>query len=229
MNSNTRNISTTFNNINIMNEISIKVDNLQYIYIGQDIIKFTRPGFSVKKGELVVVTGRSGCGKTTFLKMLAGHKKITNKEAEIKILGEDINTSQQNQVGYISQQGLLYEKLSLYRMLKYYTRVLNKKCDINSILEKTNLTECKKTNVALLSGGEKKRASLALELAADADIFLIDEPEAGLDSETMDEIAALFDMLLEEGKTIVCATHEDIIKNKADKHIHIDGGIAYVH
>ena len=233
MNLDMKNTSTAANKtIETAANTSIAVNNLEYICIGKNKIRFSQPSFSVKKGELMAITGRSGCGKTTFLNLLAGYgnTKSVNPNFELKIFGKNNDESSQRRVGYISQKGLLYDKLSLSMMLKHYTKVvLHKKCEIDYILEKTNLTACKKTRVANLSGGERKRAAFALELAAEADILFIDEPEAGLDDKTMEEIAALFDQLLSQKKTIICATHENKIKQKADKFVNINGGKAYVH
>lgn len=139
----------------------------------------------IKPGELVAIIGGSGAGKTTLMNVLS---KFTEKQGgTILIDGQDLDkdyASIKDMIGYVPQQDIVYEQLPLQKMLDYaaHMRMPNdttpeeRNKRITEVLELVQLTEHRKTLISKLSGGQKKRASIAVELLADPSLFFLDEP-----------------------------------------------------
>ncbi|XP_055957578.1 uncharacterized protein LOC126824736 isoform X2 [Patella vulgata] len=149
----------------------------------------------VQGKEVLAVMGPSGSGKTTMLNAIAGREAV--KSGEITINDQCINKQLRRKMGYVLQQDLFYSNLTLWETL-YFTAMLHipekvptseKLRRIDAIIETLDLEKCRKTIIGAqfthgLSGGEKKRLSIACELLTNPDIMLLDEPTSGLDSST---------------------------------------------
>ncbi|XP_055957681.1 uncharacterized protein LOC130013129 [Patella vulgata] len=149
----------------------------------------------VHSKEVLAVMGPSGSGKTTMLNAIAGREAV--KSGEITINDQRINKQLRRKIGYVLQQDLFYSNLTLWETL-YFTAMLHipekvpkpdKLRRIDAIIETLDLEKCRKTLIGSpfthgLSGGEKKRLSIACELLTNPDIMLLDEPTSGLDSST---------------------------------------------
>ncbi|KAK6192207.1 hypothetical protein SNE40_003719 [Patella caerulea] len=149
----------------------------------------------VHSKEVLAVMGPSGSGKTTMLNAIAGREAV--KLGEITINDQRINKQLRRKMGYVLQQDLFYSNLTLWETL-YFTAMLHipekvskpdKLRRIDAIIETLDLEKCRKTIIGAqfthgLSGGEKKRLSIACELLTNPDIMLLDEPTSGLDSST---------------------------------------------
>ena len=171
---------------------------------------------TIKPNEFVAIIGGSGAGKTTLLNCLAG---ITGfSVGEIYINGESITNADKNLrslIGYVPQQDIVYDTLTLERMLYYSARLRMPEdtstqeieAKINEILNIVELSEHRKTMINRLSGGQKKRASIAVELLASPKLFFLDEPSSGLDPGTEKNLMLLLKRLSESGKTVVMVTH----------------------
>ena len=171
---------------------------------------------TIEANSFVAIIGGSGSGKTTLLNCLAGLTKYTS--GEVLINNEPISTggrSLRSLIGYVPQQDIVYDSLSLERML-YYSAKLKMSRDsseaeirskIKETLELVELSAHRDTMISKLSGGERKRASIAVELLASPKLFFLDEPSSGLDPGTEKHLMLLLRKLSRTGRTVVIVTH----------------------
>lgn len=188
----------------------------------------------IGSNEFVAVIGGSGAGKTTVMNAMSGFdNKISGTVYCNGIdLQRNINTLK-NMIGFVPQQDIIYENLTLGRML-YYTAKMKMPSDtsreeiknrIYKVLEMVDLTERKNTYIRKLSGGQKKRASIAVELLADPGLFFLDEPTSGLDPDTEQSLMHTLARLSKtEGKTIITVTHTIQSIHLCDKVIFMGAG-----
>lgn len=188
----------------------------------------------IGSNEFVAVIGGSGAGKTTVMNAMSGFdNKISGTVYCNGIdLQRNINTLK-NMIGFVPQQDIIYENLTLGRML-YYTARMKMPSDtsreeiknrIYKVLEMVDLTERKNTYIRKLSGGQKKRASIAVELLADPGLFFLDEPTSGLDPDTEQSLMHTLARLSKtEGKTIITVTHTIQSIHLCDKVIFMGAG-----
>ena len=171
---------------------------------------------SIRPNEFVAIVGGSGAGKTTLLNCLSGMTGFTS--GEIFINGESIATagkSLRSLMGYVPQQDIVYDTLTLERML-FYSAQLRMPSDtsreeimekIDETLKIVELSEHRQTMISKLSGGQRKRASIAVELLASPKLFFLDEPSSGLDPGTEKHLMQMLRRLSESGKTVIMVTH----------------------
>ena len=183
-------------------------------------------GFSVSAGEFTAIIGGSGAGKSTLLKCLCGSSKIS--AGKVTIGGEDLTSglnSLKTLIGYVPQSDIVYDNLTLERML-YYTAKLRIPEDygeaeinerIDSALETVKLSECRGLLIKNLSGGQKKRASIAVELISDPKLCFLDEPTSGLDPGTERNLMLTLKEMSQSGKTVVLVTHSPLNLSLCDK------------
>jgi phospholipid/cholesterol/gamma-HCH transport system ATP-binding protein len=177
--------------------------------------------FSVKKGENLVILGRSGSGKSIAIKCLVGLTK-TDK-GEILVFGTDItrlNESELNTIrarmGFLFQNGALYDSMTVRENLAFTLMHNNKKLtpekveiSVAEALENVGLTEAIDKMPSELSGGMKKRVGLARALIINPEIILYDEPTSGLDPITSREIIELILKIQKKFKTTsIIITHD---------------------
>lgn len=182
--------------------------------------------FSVNAGEFVAIIGGSGAGKSTLLNCLCGSSAIS--EGRVTVDGEDLTSnysSLKNLIGYVPQQDIVYDELTLYKML-YYAAKLRMPDDsspeeirqrIDRALEYVELGEKKDLLIRKLSGGQKKRASIAVELLSDPKLFFLDEPTSGLDPGTERNLMQTLKKMSQRGKTVVLVTHTPLNLSMCDK------------
>ncbi len=182
--------------------------------------------FSVNSGEFVAIIGGSGAGKSTLLNCLCGCSKISS--GNVTINGEDLTenfTALKDLIGYVPQQDIVYKDLTLERML-YYSAKLRMASDITdaefnqriqSALDMVELSEYRGTMIRSLSGGQKKRASIAVELLSDPKLFFLDEPTSGLDPGTERNLMKTLKTMSQNGKTVVLVTHTPLNLHLCDK------------
>lgn len=188
---------------------------------------------SIEPGEFVAIIGGSGAGKTTLLNCLSGMTDFTS--GDVLINGESIgsnNRSVRSIIGYVPQNDIVYDSLTLERMLHYSARLRMPKDTtkeeikqkINETLEMVELTDHRHTLISKLSGGQKKRASIAVELLASPKLFFLDEPSSGLDPGTEKNLMAMLRRLAASGKTVIMVTHTVQNINMCDRLICMGNG-----
>ncbi len=171
---------------------------------------------SIEPGEFTAIVGGSGAGKTTLLNCLSGIADFTS--GDVLINGESIQSggrSVRSMIGYVPQKDIVYDNLTLEHMLVYSAKLrmpgdvsaeeIEKK--ITETLEMVELTAHRKTMISKLSGGQKKRASIAVELLASPKLFFLDEPSSGLDPGTEKHLMQMLKKLAMSGKTVIMVTH----------------------
>lgn len=181
----------------------------------------------INANEFVAIIGGSGAGKTTLMNAISGFE--TGFTGKVYCNGADLIKNFpriKNMIGFVPQQDIIYENLTLQRMLEYSARLrmpkdteLNeRKKRINEVLKMVDLEEHKATLIRKLSGGQKKRASIAVELLADPKLFFLDEPTSGLDPGTEKSLMLSLKTLAQQhGKTIIMVTHTTANLHLCDK------------
>lgn len=171
----------------------------------------------ISSNEFVAIIGGSGAGKTTLMNAISGFEK--DFKGNVYCNGIDLIEQFDNLksvIGFVPQQDIIYENLTLRRML-YYTARLKMPADvrkeeinkrIDEVLEMVELTEHQNTYNRKLSGGQKKRASIAVELLADPKLFFLDEPTSGLDPGIEKNLMLTLNRLAkQQNKTVIMVTH----------------------
>ena len=172
--------------------------------------------FAVPKGHFMAIVGPSGCGKTTLLKTIAG----LNPESDGSLFWEGRNLSAEGdfsptEIGYVPQFSIAYDPLSVDESVEAATRLRVRCRDtaeldarIDHVLEETGLTSISDRRVKVLSGGQKRRLGLAMELVSDPKILLCDEVTSGLDPRSEREIVRLLhDLSRKDGRIVLSVTH----------------------
>ena len=168
---------------------------------------------TVEKGEFVGIIGANGCGKSTFLSVLSG--MTAPNKGTIKLQGEDMCKNPKlfrQYIGYVPQSNPVIEELTVYDNLKlwYAAGKRNLENDLKEgIPARFSLDEVRKTKAGKLSGGMKKRLSIACVMAADAPILVLDEPGAALDFPTKQDIGDYLKEFCREGGTVILTSHEE--------------------
>lgn len=157
------------------------------------IVTCNHVSLNIRPGELVAIIGGSGAGKSTILNCMCGYLKPTS--GEVYINGVDLYQnfdSLKKTIGYVPQSDIVYDNLTLYDMLMYTAKLRlpkdissnERENAINRAISTVELTEKKNSLIKALSGGQKKRASIAVELLSDPNLLFLDEPTSGLDPGT---------------------------------------------
>jgi ABC transport system ATP-binding/permease protein len=169
---------------------------------------------AIEPGQFVALVGGSGAGKSTLMKTLLGLDPTTN--GRVLINGNDLRTNfnlYRTQIGYVPQDDIIHGDLTVLEALTYAAK-LRLPPDTN-ILEVVNKTLMQiemngpreGTLINKLSGGQRKRVSIGVELLADPKLFFLDEPTSGLDPGLDKKMMQLLKKLSEQGRTIVLVTH----------------------
>lgn len=171
----------------------------------------------IHPNEFVAIIGGSGAGKTTIMNALSCFEP--EFEGKVEANGHNLKEnfeSLKEIIGFVPQQDILYENLTLYKMLKNAARLRMPKSTnrkemkqrIQEVLKMVELEEHRDTVISKLSGGQKKRASIAVELLSDPKLFFLDEPSSGLDPGTEKSLMIMLNHLAkEQRKTIIMVTH----------------------
>ncbi|MGD0309326.1 MAG: ABC transporter ATP-binding protein [Acidobacteriota bacterium] len=167
--------------------------------------------FSVERGDYFVILGASGVGKTLLLETIAGLRPP--ESGKIHLRGRDITLEriQKRNLSIVYQDGGLFPHLSVHDNIAYPLKSRgSKELDgkVNRAASQTGIADKLNRRPESLSGGEYQRATLARCLAADSDMFLLDEPLSSLDAKSKIELRALLRKLNREGITMVHVTHD---------------------
>ena len=211
----------------------IEVKNLSKIYqMGEVKIKaIENVSFSIDEGELVVILGPSGAGKTTILNILGGMDSPTS--GSIIIDGTDISKYNRKEltkyrrydIGFVFQFYNLFGNLTALENVELANQICKNPRDSKETLKSVGLSDRMDHFPAQLSGGEQQRVSIARALAKNPKILLCDEPTGALDSKTGKMIIELLQDTCHKTKTTtIIITHNAIIAGIADKVIRVKNG-----
>lgn len=182
--------------------------------------------FEFKKGKITVITGQNGSGKSTLIKLIMGINNVSS--GSIYFGDKDItnlSVSERANLGLTMafQQPVRFKGLTVKNLLDVASAQKNKLADACDFLSKVGLCAKKYINRDIdntLSGGELKRIELALALAKGGDVLLFDEPEAGIDLWSFDELVKIFKCL--KDKTVIIVSHQKKILEIADEIVMIN-------
>lgn len=173
-------------------------------------------GLTIQPNEFVGLLGPSGAGKSTLMDSLNGMRPATSGYVLINNLDlyQHLDSLKQS-IGYVPQDDIIHRELTVYRTLYYVARlrlsrdVSSREIDqiVNEVMDVTGLSERRDVPVGQLSGGQRKRVSIAVELITKPSVIFLDEPTSGLDPATEEKIMKLFRQIAESGRTVVLTTH----------------------
>ncbi|MFI5241131.1 MAG: cell division ATP-binding protein FtsE [Microgenomates group bacterium] len=199
------------------------------------VLALDKASFEVDKGEFVFLTGPSGAGKTTILKLILGD--VTADSGKVEIDGVDVSEIKSQDIPLFRQKiGTVFQdfKVLSERTVSENVEVALAVIGLNQseweervkhVLKLVGLEKQINMFPSQLSGGELQRVSLARALAVNPKILLADEPTGNLDWETSDSIMQIFEKINKEGKTIIMATHnQEVIKRHKKRVIEVVGG-----
>jgi ABC-type multidrug transport system ATPase subunit len=172
---------------------------------------------TIRRGELVAIIGGSGTGKTTLLDTMSGLRSPA--------AGEVTRHGEQHQTGYVPQDDIIHLSLPLRRTLRYTAQLRlpaastaeQSEHAVTDVLKALELTDRAGVPVGSLSGGQRKRASIAAELLTRPGVFFLDEPTSGLDPARDAELMRTLRHLADEGTTVVLPTHNPLDAERCDK------------
>jgi ABC-type multidrug transport system ATPase subunit len=171
---------------------------------------------SIQPNEFVGLLGPSGAGKSTLMDAMNGMRPASGGSILINNLDlyQHLDSLKQS-IGYVPQDDIIHRELTVYRTL-YYVAKLRLSRDVSTkeinqiieeVLDVTGLTERREVPISQLSGGQRKRVSIAVELITKPSVIFLDEPTSGLDPATEEKIMTLFRQIAESGRTVILTTH----------------------
>lgn len=167
---------------------------------------------SVPWGQTLVLFGANGAGKTTLLRILATHVRADH--GSVAVAGYNLRSRPEEvrrRIGVVGHRSLLYEDMTCRENLVYYSRLFglkNHKSRVDEVLEKVRLGDRADHRVRTLSNGMQKRASIARAILHQPDVLLLDEPETGLDRDSVSILGTLLAEWTESGRSVVMTTHD---------------------
>jgi phospholipid/cholesterol/gamma-HCH transport system ATP-binding protein len=220
-------------------EAVIEIDNLRKGFFDQEVLKDIT--LKLYKGENLAVLGKSGSGKSVLIKCIV--RLFNSFDGTIKVYGEDVSklsaeglSEMRKKIGFLFQSGALYDSMTVRQNLEFplqrIRRNLSKK-EMNEkileVLENVGLSDAIDKMPSQLSGGMRKRISLARTIVVDPGIILYDEPTTGLDPLTSDEISSLINDVQKKYKaSSIIITHDiECARATANRLIMINEGEVY--
>jgi ABC-type multidrug transport system ATPase subunit/pSer/pThr/pTyr-binding forkhead associated (FHA) protein/ABC-type multidrug transport system permease subunit len=175
--------------------------------------RLNQVSLAIEPGQFVALVGGSGAGKSTLMRTLLGIEQTTS--GNVCLNGDDLRTNfniYRTQIGYVPQDDIIHRELTVAEVLTYAAKLrLPPDIDVAQVVEKTlEDIEMKHRQDALvkdLSGGQRKRVSIGVELLADPKLFFLDEPTSGLDPGLDKKMMLLMRKLADQGRTIILVTH----------------------
>jgi ABC-type multidrug transport system ATPase subunit/pSer/pThr/pTyr-binding forkhead associated (FHA) protein len=196
----------------------------------------SKVSFDLKPKSLTAVVGPSGSGKSTLLSVLSGQRMPTN--GSVEFAGRNLHASYEelrNRIGLVPQADLLHTNLKTQRALEYGaalrlprdTTPAERSHRVQTVMEDLGLTKRADLRIDKLSGGQRKRASVALELITDPELLFLDEPTSGLDPGLDRQVMKMLRALADSGRTVLIVTHstanldvcDDIVVMAAGGHL----------
>ena len=218
----------------------IEISNLKISFGKQELLK--NISLQLFNGENLVVLGKSGSGKSVLIKCIVGLLKSSG--GVINVLGENVNdlsrdglSELRKKIGFLFQSGALYDSMTVKQNLEFPLRRIRKNLGqkeidqkIAEVLENVGLSDALNKMPSQLSGGMRKRISLARTIVVDPLIMLYDEPTTGLDPVTSDEISLLINDVQKKYKTSsIIITHDiECARSTANRIIMIQEGEVYL-
>ena len=218
----------------------VKIRNLSKSFGAQVVLKDVN--FHLNEGENLVVLGKSGSGKSVLIKCIVG--LLHPDGGSIEVLGENVRDLKskgldelRKKIGFLFQSGALYDSMTVRQNLEFPLRRIRRELNqaeiddkIREVLENVGLADSIDKMPSQLSGGMRKRISLARTIVVDPRVMLYDEPTTGLDPVTSDEISQLIDSIQKKYKTSsIIITHDiECARMTANRVIMLMEGAVYM-
>lgn len=187
--------------------------------------------FEIEKGELVVIVGPSGAGKTTTLNILGGMDSATSGIVLVdgknvtKLKNKELIQYRRNDIGFVFQFYNLVQNLTAKENVELATEICNDSLNVDEVIEKVGLKDRKNNFPSQLSGGEQQRVAIARAIAKNPKLLLCDEPTGALDYKTGKQILKLLqDTARKENMTVLIITHNGALAPMADRIIRFKNG-----
>ena len=202
--------------------------------MGEIIIKaLDNTNFQIEKGELVVIVGPSGAGKTTALNILGGMDTATRGDVIVdgknitNLKNKELIKYRREDIGFVFQFYNLVQNLTAVENVELATQICKDSLEPEEVIEKVGLADRKKNFPSQLSRGEQQRVAIARAIAKNPKLLLCDEPTGALDYKTGKQILKLLqDTARKEKMTVLIITHNAAIAPMADKVIRFKNGTA---
>ena len=180
---------------------------------------------AVKPGEMLAILGGSGAGKSTLLDIISGRKGTGVIDGLVAYNGTSISELQtmvRRLTGYVTQEDILMSELTVEESLSFQAELRlsphefspsERKAVVNGVMKQLRMAHRKDTHIGSednrgLSGGEKKRVAIGMQLVSQPSVLFLDEPTSGLDSYNSLVVIKLLRELCQEGKTVICTIHQ---------------------
>ena len=197
----------------------------------KDELIFKNVNFELKKGDVISIVGKSGCGKSTMLKCINKLEEINS--GEIMFNGVNINeiplTVLRQKIGIVFQEYNLCDHLTVIEnltlaLIKIKKYSLNRSLKLaRDVLKKIDLLDKQDKYPDELSGGQKQRVAIARTLLMKPEIILLDEPTSALDKEMKESVLNLIKEMVKEDMTLIIVSHEEnFVENVSDKIFKLD-------
>lgn len=177
----------------------------------------------IEDGDFVVISGKSGCGKTTLLNIIGGIEDWD--EGSIQVNDYNIEDKRakldyfRTEVGFLFQNFALVDNKTVAQNLNMVKKKYRNPLSIEEALEQVGLSEKKDEMVYKLSGGEQQRVALARLLLKKCNIILADEPTGSLDTENTKIVISILKKMQEQGKTIIMVTHDEALHTSGNRFV----------
>lgn len=213
----------------------IEFKNVTKIYKtgNQAIVANDNLSFFIEEGELCVILGPSGAGKTTVLNLLGGMESVTEGDIFLdsqlisRLTERQLTEYRRNDVGFVFQFYNLMPNLTALENIELALEICKNPLDPKQVLVDVGLQDRMKNFPPQLSGGEQQRVSIARAIAKNPKILLCDEPTGALDYQTGKNILALLQNLCRtQKKTVIIITHNSALTRMADRVITMKNGQA---
>ncbi len=211
----------------------IEFKNVEKIYkMGEiDLKALDKASFEIEKGELVVILGQSGSGKSTCLNILGGMDEVTSGHVIVdgiditQVKEKELIDYRRNDIGFVFQFYNLVQNLTALENIELGTQMCKKPMDAKEALKKVGLEDRMDNFPSQMSGGQQQRVSIARAIARRPKILLGDEPTGALDYKTGKQILELLEDTCRKGKiTTIIITHNSAIAPMADRVIKFRNG-----
>jgi len=223
-----------------MNEPIIDINHLRISFGTQKVLKDV--SLQLFNGENLVVLGKSGSGKSVLIKCIVA--LLNSDSGIINVLGEDLSklnsyglNELRQKIGFLFQGGALYDSMTVKQNMEFVLQRIRRNLSqqerdekIMDVLENVGLADALNKMPSQLSGGMRKRISLARTIVVDPLIMLYDEPTTGLDPVTSDEISSLINKVQEKYKTSsIIITHDiECVRATANRILMLQDGEIYM-
>ena len=196
--------------------ICVKGIEKEFINSGKKIKVLNKMDLAIPSKSLLAIMGPSGCGKTTLMNTLNGVSPATN--GKVYLFGQELISNYEylkTQIGYVPQDDTIHRQLTVEQSL-YYTAKLRLNnftdieidCKIDEILDQLGVLHVKNNLISKISGGQRKRVCIALELLSEPLILFLDEPTSPLDPQTIEDFLNILKDLSKRGTTVIMVTHK---------------------